>query len=100
MFLTTLFLFLAILFAFDPVTFAQTAGPIAVAIMLCAASFGLNLHGSRVRSVIGLLASIYAAAAPYVGVMPSGTGRVCLFIGGVLLTALSERLQGGTSTQG
>lgn len=91
--LTLLFLF----FQFDPVTFAQAAVPIAVAVVAFAASFGLDLHASRVRSAVGLLASVYAAAAPYIGLMQNGPARVGMFIAGILVVALNERIQGGAS---
>lgn len=89
-------LFLVTFFQFDVATFAAAAGPIAVAIIAFAASFSLDVNGSRVRSAIGLLAAIYGAAASFGALIPPKVG-VPLAIAGILVTSLNERLQGGAS---
>lgn len=84
-------------------TTAETIAPIVIPLVVfglaIGASYGFSLNGSRIRSIVGATASLYAAVGPMLGsytTMPNWV-RGLAFVVGIAAVATNERIQGGVS---
>lgn len=84
---------------------ADQIGPIVVPLIVMAVTiaiaWGLRLNGSRTATVLGAVATAYAALGSQLSSWTSLPNwlRVVLIVIGIAFTTLNERAQGGASKQ-